>query len=950
MADAKKDIKAVLLLSPYKIFQDHQVLEILVIDRSAPKSPFTNKELISTMIRQYFPEITKEFRELLVWFNKEGISFTRDVIKKKFNKQKAGISFSEYYSSSISRHLFDLFQRIKPFAHTVQWYHKTPVDNVRFTTAACSLSRFRPTLHFELYGNKDTLSLRTMFLINGDQYDINFFKRYEFMLESNNEYFLLNYKDAQTLNWLDSIGNRKLESKPEIFVEDILGPLEQDYNVERNGLLEATPVEVLPVNRVMLSEISNSFLMLTPQWVYDGFVIEDKWQETVKLNHNSVEYLIRRNKQKEDEFRIFLESLHPGFPKQMNGYYYLGFAEAQKNQWFPKAYHKLLASNIEVTGMDMLKHFRYSPHQVETTAKFLKEDGNVAILQLKITFGAEEIQLTEMQKMLLAAQRTVLLKDGSIGVLSDQWLSKYAALIKVGKISNREIRVPRWLAFSDDESAELQSVIKSDWLIKWKLWQQQGSSIYEVDPQIKAKLRPYQKKGFEWMMLLAEAGAGACLADDMGLGKTLQTICFISAHVLNNLSSKHLIVCPSSLLFNWKQEVEKFAPHLSCHIHHGSSRVGSSLSASNHQIIVTSYGTLRSDFEIFSSMHFQTLILDESHYIKNPSAQITKLVNQLSSDTRIALSGTPVMNNTFDLYAQLDFLLPGIFGSKEYFKREFADPIDRDKKAEKITGLQRLTAPFILRRTKEQVAPDLPAKTEMIMWCEMSAAQKENYENIRDRISSSLLLNIKKDGLQKNKLALLQGILKLRQICNSPLLLPADEQTCIDSVKTTMLMDELSYNLGKNKTLVFSQFTTMLDLLAEECSKKGISYYHFDGQTPPQKRADMVRCFQDPEDRTNVFLISLKAGNAGLNLTAADYVFLFDPWWNTAVQQQAIDRTHRIGQTKKVFAYKMICRDTIEEKIIQLQQRKKQLAEDLVGEEEGFVKSLSEEDIMFLFS
>ncbi|MHA4846540.1 SNF2-related protein [Flavitalea antarctica] len=950
MADVKKDIKAVLLLSPYKMFQDHQVLEILVIDRSAPKSPFTNKELNSTEIKQHFPAIEKPFKEILQWFSKEGIGFTRDTIKKNFAKQKAGVPFSNYYSSSITRHLLDLFQRIKPFADTVQWYHKTPVDNVRFTTSACTMSRYRPGLQFDLQGSPDSLSLRSRFNINGDYYDVTLFKRYEFIVESNNEYFLLSHKDAQTLNWLDSLGERKFNSRPEPFIEEILTPLESDYSVDRNGLLEATAVEVLPINRVMLSEISNSFLMITPQWIYDGFVMEDKWQETVKLNRNSVEYVIHRNKQKENEFRTFLESLHPSFPKQLNGYYYLGFAEAQKNQWFPKAYHKLLAGNIEVTGMDMLKHFRYSADQIQTTAKLIREEDHLAILQLEISFGKEEIQLAEMQKMLLSGQRAVILKDGSLGVLSEPWLEKYAAMIKVGKISDKEISVPKWLAFSNDESKELQSVIKSDWLVKWKLWQQQDTTVYPHDPRIKATLRPYQKKGYEWMMLLAEAGAGACLADDMGLGKTLQTICFLSARIMADPSSRHLIVCPSSLLYNWKQEVEKFAPHLGCHVYHGSARLESSLSDINHQVIITSYGTVRSDFGIFSSLRFQTLILDESHHIKNPSAQITKLVNQLSSQTRIALSGTPVMNNTFDLYAQLDFLLPGIFGTKEYFKREFADPIDRDKQDEKISALQKLTAPFILRRTKEQVAPDLPAKTEMIMWCEMSAAQKENYESIRDRISSSLFLSIKKEGLKKNKLALLQGILKLRQICNSPLLLPADEQSCTDSIKTSMLMDELTYNLGKHKALVFSQFTSMLDLLAEECSKRGFSYFHFDGQTPPSKRAEMVSAFQDPEDKSNLFLISLKAGNAGLNLTAADYVFLFDPWWNTAVQQQAIDRTHRIGQTKNVFAYKMICRDTIEEKIVQLQQRKKQLAEDLVGEEEGFVKSLSEDDIKFLFS
>ena len=950
MPEVKNDVKVVLLLSPYRLLQDHLVLDLLIIDRQATKSPFTNVPLISPNIKQYLPQIQKPFKDVLTWFNKEGINFTKDEIRKKYAKQKAGIAFSEFYTSGILRHTLDLFQRIKPFAETVGWYHRIPIDNVRFATAPCSISRFKPSLNFDLRQTSGQLFLEIQYEINGVRYNIDLFRRYQFLVESNNEYFLLGYKEMQTLDWLQNLLPQLGQLNEESFIEMILAPLEADYAVNRNGLLQAVPIDVPPVNRVMLSEISNSFLMITPQWLYDGFLLEDKWQPQVKISRNAVEYSIHRNRESEDSLRSFIESLHPAFSRQMNGYYYLSFSDAQKGQWFPKAYHKLLDANIEVTGMDMLKHFRYSSHQIQTATKFLKEDGYYVILEVKIFFGKEEVALLEMQKMLLSGQRSVLLKDGSLGLLSEEWQTKYSSLIKLGKVNNRELVVPKWLAFSNNESSELQPVIKSDWLAKWKTWQQQDSAIYNVDPRVQASLRPYQQKGFEWMMLLAEAGAGACLADDMGLGKTLQTICFLSGRILLNDSSRHLIVCPSSLLYNWKQEIEKFAPHLGCHIHHGASRSAGLLAEDSNQIVITSYGTVRSDFDLFKELRFETIVIDESHNIKNPSAQITKLITQLPYAIRIALSGTPVMNNTFDLYAQLNFLLPGIFGSKEYFKREFADPIDRDQDPEKIEALQKLTAPFILRRTKEQVAPDLPAKSEMILWCEMNAAQKENYDSIKERISSSLFLNIKKEGLEKNKLALLQGILKLRQVCDSPLLLPDDEQSCSDSVKTVMLMDELAYNLGHHKALVFSQFTTMLDLLAGECSKRGISFFHFDGQTPPGKRAEMVRDFQDPENNTRVFLISLKAGNAGLNLTAADYVFLFDPWWNTAVQQQAIDRTHRIGQTKNVFAYKMVCRDTIEEKIIQLQQKKKQLADDLVGGEEGFVKSLSEDDIAFLFS
>ncbi|MEJ7766384.1 MAG: DEAD/DEAH box helicase, partial [Chitinophagaceae bacterium] len=452
------------------------------------------------------------------------------------------------------------------------------------------------------------------------------------------------------------------------------------------------------------------------------------------------------------------------------------------------------------------------------------------------------------------------------------------------------------------------------------------------------------------LRFVARLGLGACLADDMGLGKTLQTICFI-AHQHAMLPGKfHLIVCPSSLIYNWLQEIQKFAPHLSTIVYHGAGRDPAVFENNTYQVIITSYGTVRADLQHLITIPFQVVVLDESHYIKNPGASTTKAVGQLQVKTRIALSGTPVMNNTFDLYAQLNFLLPTLFVSQEFFRREYAGSIDRDRDPEKMIALKKLTAPFILRRTKAQVAADLPSKTEMVMWCTMKPAQKAMYNELKTKIRDSVFLGIKDQGLNKSKLAILQGMLRLRQLCNSPLLLPAEDQACSDSVKTDMLMNELCNDLKDHKVLVFSQFTKMLHLVSAACKEQNIAYFHFDGQTPPAKRIEMVSAFQEEDNKTNVFLISLKAGNTGLNLTAADYVFLFDPWWNTAVQQQAIDRTHRIGQTKNVFAYKMICKDSIEEKIIEIQQRKQQLAEDLVSEDESFLKTLTTEDIEFLFS
>ncbi len=436
----------------------------------------------------------------------------------------------------------------------------------------------------------------------------------------------------------------------------------------------------------------------------------------------------------------------------------------------------------------------------------------------------------------------------------------------------------------------------------------------------------------------------------MGLGKTLQTIAVIAHHAQQFPERKHLVVCPSGLLYNWLQEFQRFTPSLSILVHHGNQRNSEDIINGKHQVVLTSYGTLRSDLDQLAPFPFHTVVIDESHNIKNPVAQITKAVGLIRADFRMALSGTPVLNNTFDLYAQLNFLLPGLFGGREFFKKEYADPIDRDQDPEKTEALRRLTLPFILRRTKEQVAKDLPDKTESILWCEMADAQRTCYEEIKEQIQQNIFTEINKNGLGQNKLSVLNGLLKLRQICNSPELLKDEETRITQSVKTDMLLQELLQTVPQHKALVFSQFTSMLDLLERRLQEAGLSYYRIDGSVTGAKRQEIVNQFQEPENKVPVLLISLKAGNAGLNLTAADYVFLFDPWWNTAVEQQAIDRTHRIGQSKKVFAYKMICRDSIEERIIQLQERKKKLSDELIGEENGFVKSLTEDDIRFLFS
>ena len=462
-------------------------------------------------------------------------------------------------------------------------------------------------------------------------------------------------------------------------------------------------------------------------------------------------------------------------------------------------------------------------------------------------------------------------------------------------------------------------------------------------------LRPYQLSGFQWLNYLNDVGWGGILADDMGLGKTVQALTMLDYYKTTNGSLKAIVVCPTTLIYNWQNEVKKFTPSLTYHIHHGSARSRSAEELSNHNIIITTYGTLRSDIQILLKIFFDYVVLDESQAIKNPASKVTKAASLLTAKNRVCMSGTPLQNNTFDIFAQMNFLNPGLLGSMEFFRNEFATPIDKFGEQEQKDHLRKLLFPFILRRTKEQVAKDLPEKTETILFCEMEKEQRKIYDAYRNAYRDKIMGTIDDQGIGKSQLTILQGLMKLRQICDSPAILNEDEKYPNHSIKLDELTREISENIGDHKALIFSQFLGMLALIKAKLKEQNIPFEYFDGSTSAPDRERAIQNFQN-NDECRVFLISLKAGGVGLNLTAADYVYIVDPWWNPAVEQQAIDRTHRIGQTKNIFAYRMICKDTIEDKIIQLQEKKRLLAKELIADDATFVKALSREDVEYLFS
>nr|WP_305051091.1 DEAD/DEAH box helicase [Elizabethkingia bruuniana] len=443
-----------------------------------------------------------------------------------------------------------------------------------------------------------------------------------------------------------------------------------------------------------------------------------------------------------------------------------------------------------------------------------------------------------------------------------------------------------------------------------------------------AELRTYQREGLNWLNFLDSHNFGGCLADDMGLGKTVQIIAFILSQREKHGHTTSLVVLPTSLLFNWQEELAKFAPSVKVLTHYGADRQKSTADFQKYEVILTTYGMLLSDITFLKKFRFNYIFLDESQTIKNPNSERYKAARLLQSRNRIALTGTPVENNTFDLYGQLSFACPGLLGSKQYFKDIYAIPIDKFEYSKRATELQKKIKPFILRRTKKQVATELPEKTEMLIYCEMNTEQRRIYDlyekEVRDFISAT-----DEDEIHNKSMHVLTGLTRLRQICNSPVLLK-DGHSGDHAVKIEILTEQIENKFREHKILVFSQFVEMLDLIKAKLDEKNIRYEYLTGQT--RNRGAKVQHFQNNEE-VRVFLISLKAGGTGLNLTEADYVYLVDPWWNPAVENQAIDRSYRIGQTKNVVAVRMICSGTIEEKMMNLQKKKKKLAQDLITTE-----------------
>ncbi len=614
--------------------------------------------------------------------------------------------------------------------------------------------------------------------------------------------------------------------------------------------------------------------------------------------------------------------------------------------------------------------------------------------------GSEQaVSLPQILAAARAGKRMIALDDGTTGLLPMGWLREHGLLTALGKVEDDHLR------FRSSQAAMLDALVREQDLMhvdetfaraRERLHRFEGITPLAPAPAFHGELRAYQRDGLGWFRFLREFGMGGILADDMGLGKTIQVLAMLQARKLGvpghgdeqtasgngsqaagqAASLPSLVVAPRSVVFNWADEAQRFTPELRVLAYAGAERTEWQGRFGEFDLIVTSYGLLRRDIDLLREQPFDYAVLDEAQAIKNPGSQSAKAARLLDARHRLALTGTPVENHLGDLWSIFEFLNPGMLGASSRFnelvrmsqsKRQRLRPAATGGGADAAQAgghrdtLQQIAAalrPFVLRRTKKQVLADLPEKTEQTIACEMEPAQRRVYDELRDYYRAHLFRQIDATGPAKpadapgvlgggNAFVVLEALLRLRQVACHPALVDpkrADEP----SAKLEALIEQLEEVVEEgHKALVFSQFTSMLAIVRRRLDQQNIPYAYLDGQT--RDRRQVVERFQtDPA--VPVFLISLKAGGFGLNLTAAEYVFILDPWWNPAVEQQAIDRTHRIGQTRKVFAYRLICRDTVEQRIIELQQRKRELADAIIDGQDNLLRSLTRDDLERLLS
>lgn len=711
-------------------------------------------------------------------------------------------------------------------------------------------------------------------------------------------------------------------------------------------LVQTTNGDLLKANANVLVGDDESKILFKLGFDYGPyqFPYDKAPNSSVKLEKKNDSYVFHKVRRDADTETDLVQRLYDSGLKFQNGR--IAMSRGRAFSWLKDNAELLETLNISVRQTDAeLKKYFVGESSLEIK---VNESIDWFDIHAVVRFGDYEIPFNELRKLINKKSKEIKLPNGEIAVIPDSWLTDYAELFAFmeedGQGQNLKLKKHHLSLIEDLRNGQLAQVTMDRKLQKLQGFEE--IEDYELPKGFKGKLRPYQKAGYNWMRFLAEYSFGGCLADDMGLGKTVQTLALLQSQKSEGAIQTSLLVMPTSLIYNWQIEASKFTPKLKVLIYSGTQRDKNPETFAKYDLVITSYGITRIDIDILNTFYFNYVILDESQAIKNPDSIIAKSVGKLKSRHRLILTGTPLENSTMDLWSQLSFVNPGLLGAQKYFKNEFQLPIEKQQDIEKTRKLNVIIKPFILRRQKSQVAKDLPEKIESVKFSEMTPDQAEKYEEVKSFYRNKILDTIETSGIRKSQMLLLQGLTQLRQIANHPKMVDEDFEGDSGKFEDIRYMVESAFSEG-HKVLIFSQFVKHLTIVRKYLDDKGMSYAYLDGST--KDRQGQVDSFQNNKD-IKLFLISLRAGGLGLNLTEADYVFLLDPWWNPAIEEQAVDRAHRIGQKKTVFTYKFIARDTVEEKILALQKNKLKLASDLISTEESFMKKLTTEDISELLA
>lgn len=745
------------------------------------------------------------------------------------------------------------------------------------------------------------------------------------------------------------------------FQVKILDKIQDIVIIEYADMQPATPRQMaerahhLPPEKIIYLSDSGNYVHIHPVMCYGEIEIPIRTKRLIfDSDEKGKPFQVRRNEERETAFTSILIRQHPDFSEQLENslpYFYLHKKYFLDESWFLDVFEEWRTQGIQILGFNELEGNKVSPDNARVQVQ-VGSGINWFNAEIDVKYGKKRAKLKNLQAAVVNKRKYVELDDGTLGILPVEWIERFRQFFESGDISKKDTLNIPWINFASIDKYFDQEMLEAEAWQQLQFFKQKLDNFEEIEPVLipatfSGTLRNYQHSGLNWLNFLDQFNFGGCLADDMGLGKSAQMIALMLLQKERLGNPTNLIVVPTSLLYNWQEEIRKFAPGLSVLIYNGTSRSSFLSQLGNYDVVLISYNTVIADCMYLKKITFNTIVLDESQYIKNPETQRYKSVSLLRARNRFVMTGTPIENHTSDLYSQLSFACPGLLGGKRAFRDLYTAPIDQFKDQKRARELQLKIRPFVLRRTKNEVAKELPEKSEVVIYCEMQPWQRKIYDGyekeFRDFIDATT-----GDELRKDPMHVLKGLTQLRQICNSPSLIKGvqvpDNQL---SAKMEVLIDKINETVEDHKILIFSQFVTMLDLIAVQLQEHGIGYTLLTGATR-NRQGEIEEFRKNPEIR--VFLISLKAGGTGLTLTEADYVFLVDPWWNPAVEAQAIDRAYRIGQTNNVIAFRLICKDTIEEKMQDMQENKKQLADTLIKEEPDILTSLSKDDLLRLLN